>query len=339
MKNTVFFIKNEGKSCEYEGDIQKIIEKIGYVNGLKNTGTVTLSINPYDMADCEYITGDSVKNIQKYISESKYESKIRVSDRLYYSKDDTLKNILLKYNIDSESVFSEETLVNNPCNNIFESIPLYEEILDDTNNLILFSHFKGHSMIGFSGALKNLATNFIGLKGQKELHKLARPFISKIACLSCDACIKSCTEKAISVDNYAHINQKCTGCNVCIESCPNNAIKLNKLNSDEVIRAICEIVSTILNNKKDNKVLFINSLIDIKTYYDCNNSERIIGEDIGILASYNPVALDKACYDLVNKNSSEDKFKKIWRNVDGTLQFNIAEEIGIGSQDYELVMI
>lgn len=105
-----------------------------------------------------------------------------------------------------------------------------------------------------------------------------------------------------------------------------------------LIEEVIEIAKNILKDKKSNKTLFINSLVDIKAH-DCNiNSENIV-EDIGILASYNPVALDKACYDLINADSSEDKFKKMWRNIDGTLQFNYAEEIGFKTGEYELIII
>ena len=87
-------------------------------------------------------------------------------------------------------------------------------------------------------------------------------------------------------------------------------------------------------------------LINIKPYYNCNNNmNKVLADDIGILASFDPVAVDKASYDLINNDGnieytfeedSLDKFKEIWRNVDGTLQFEYAEKCGLGTIKYDL---
>jgi uncharacterized Fe-S center protein len=96
--------------------------------------------------------------------------------------------------------------------------------------------------------------------------------------------------------------------------------------------------------KFKNKAAFINFITDVSENCDCFdfNSEPIV-PDIGILASFDPVAIDQACLDLVNKTEGrikgENKFKTIWPNVDPSIQLRYAESIGLGSRAYEIVEI
>ena len=191
--------------------------------------------------------------------------------------------------------------------------------------MIVISHVKGHILAGFGGALKNLAMGCASRRGKIHQHKIAAPFISKIACLAC---------------------------NVCIDACPKNAIKLNKINSEEFIESMMEYAYGSVKDK-DDKVLYINFLTDIAPDCDCNPySDRPIVRDIGILASYDPVAIDKASYDLINKelglidsalesNHEEgaDKFKGVWRNIDGHMQIDFAQQLNMGTKDYKIVEI
>ena len=191
--------------------------------------------------------------------------------------------------------------------------------------MIVISHVKGHILAGFGGALKNLAMGCASRRGKIHQHKIAAPFISKIACLAC---------------------------NDCIGACPKNAIKLNKINSEEFIESMMEYAYGSVKDK-DDKVLYINFLTDIAPDCDCNPySDRPIVRDIGILASYDPVAIDKASYDLINKelglidsalesNHEEgaDKFKGVWRNIDGHMQIDFAQQLNMGTKDYKIVEI
>ncbi|WP_455645399.1 DUF362 domain-containing protein [Methanosphaera sp.] len=219
--------------------------------------------------------------------------------------------------------------------------------------MIVISHVKGHTLAGFGGAIKNLAMGCASRQGKIDQHKIVAPFISKIACLACNVCIDACPENAITVDSIAHIDyEKCIGCNDCVGECPKNAIKLNKIKSDEFIEGLVEYAYGAIENKKD-KTLYINFLTNIAPDCDCNPfSDRPIVNDIGILASYDPVAIDQASYDLINnqigiidsaltKNHApgEDKFKGVWRNIDGQQQIEYAQKINMGTKDYKLIKI
>lgn len=234
----------------------------------------------------------------------------------------------------------------------FETVKIARDI-HDSDAMIVLSHVKGHILSGFGGTLKNLAMGCASRRGKIDQHKIAAPFISKIACLACNDCTDACPENAISVDTMAHIDyEKCIGCNDCIGACPKNAIKLNKINSKEFIKAMMEYAYGSVKNK-DDYVLYINFLTNIAPDCDCNPySDRPIVKDIGILASYDPVAIDKASYDLINNelgldnsaltcnhSKGEDKFRGVWKNIDGTLQMDIAEKLNMGTKEYKIVEI
>ncbi|MFC1571916.1 DUF362 domain-containing protein [Candidatus Margulisiibacteriota bacterium] len=92
----------------------------------------------------------------------------------------------------------------------------------------------------------------------------------------------------------------------------------------------------------DKKVAYINFITDVSENCDCydHNSEPIV-PDIGILASFDPVAIDQASVDLVNKAEGRikgnDKLKTIWPSINWEIQLKYAEEIGLGSRKYELL--
>jgi hypothetical protein len=104
---------------------------------------------------------------------------------------------------------------------------------------------------------------------------------------------------------------------------------------------------------KENKAGFMNFLIRITPDCDCFPfSDAPIVPDIGILASKDPVAIDTASYDLVNRQQGfadslltahrqkgGDKFTGVHPRTDGERQLRYAEEIGMGTRDYNLVRI
>jgi uncharacterized Fe-S center protein len=235
---------------------------------------------------------------------------------------------------------------------VFDKVKVAKEIYD-SDAMIVISHITGHTLTGYSGAIKNTGSGCATRNGKIEQHKLAAPFISRIACLACNVCIDLCPEEAITVDSIAHIDyDKCIGCNNCISDCPTDAIKLNKIKSEEYMKAVTEYAYGAIENKKD-KTLYINILLNINPDSDCNSyDQNPIVDDIGILASYNPVAIDQASYDLINKQEGnensmlknnhdpeKDKFKGLWRNIDSYFQFDYGDEIGLGSKKYNLIKI
>lgn len=232
----------------------------------------------------------------------------------------------------------------------FKEVKIAGDILS-ADSMIVMSHFKGHAMSGFGGALKNLAMGCAAAPGKIEQHKMNKPVITD-ACTACGVCIGECPTYAMYLkDDKSHIDyDMCIACNNCLELCPDSAITLNWEDIPIFMERMMEYSYGAVKDKP-GKVGYINFLTDITPDCDCVPwSDAPLVPDIGILASTDPVALDHASFNLVNQQKGfkhsllhgnyeedADKFKGVWKQVDGVIQLKYAEEIGLGSMDYELI--
>ena len=223
------------------------------------------------------------------------------------------------------------------------------------DSMIVLSHFKGHDTAGFGGAIKNLAMGCAPAAGKQKQHSTSKPKVGK-GCKLCKMCIKSCPVDAISIINgSAYINpEKCIGCGECVSMCTYNVIRPQwGTPMDAFVERMAEYAYGAWVDKKD-KIAFINFVINVTPSCDCVPwSDVPIVPDIGILASFDPVAIDQASYDLVNGQAGnptsaigsegyglkagENKFKAIHPDTKGELQLSYGEELGLGSREYELI--
>lgn len=223
------------------------------------------------------------------------------------------------------------------------------------DSLVCISHFKGHEISGFGGAIKNLGMGCASRKGKLDQHSDLSPKIKAKKCTGCGDCIQHCAQKAISIVNKkGFINSdKCVGCSECILICPNEAIEI-RWSSDvpKFQKKMAEYAFAALKNKV-GKAFFINFLTNISPACDCYAySDAPIVNDIGFMASKDPIAIDQASFDIVNRQppasisclddsteENQDKFKMIYPRIDSTIQLKHAEKIGLGSRNYELIKI
>jgi uncharacterized Fe-S center protein len=235
----------------------------------------------------------------------------------------------------------------------FSEVSIAGDIVS-ADSLIVLSHFKGHIVAGFGGAIKNLAMGCSPPEGKRAQHN-ARPFTIPEKCTGCAACMKVCPGNAISVKKKkSAINQEiCIGCFECMHACPEHAIDIDwETEIPQFMERMVEYAYGAVRGK-ENKAGFMNFLIRITPDCDCFPfSDAPIVPDIGILASQDPVAIDAASFDLVNQQQGSmdslltahhhkcgDKFKGVHAQTDGYRQVQYAEEIGMGSTDYDLVRI
>jgi uncharacterized Fe-S center protein len=235
----------------------------------------------------------------------------------------------------------------------FKSTKIAQDIIDADSMLVL-SHFKGHVMAGFGGAIKNLAMGCAPAAGKIEQHS-ARPQTNPDLCTGCGTCMSVCPASTIEIyDGKALVHSEaCIGCGECIAHCPSKAMELNwEAEIPPFVERLVEYAYGAVVNKKD-KVGYISFLVKINPDCDCMQYEdRPLVPDIGILASKDPVAIDKAGYDLVNQQQGyrdsalkgnwepgQDKFKGSRDTTMGELQFRYGEEIGLGSSQYNLIKL
>lgn len=199
------------------------------------------------------------------------------------------------------------------------------------NQFIVMSHFKGHIAAGFGGALKQLAMGFASRGGKLEQHSGISPVVDEKKCVSCGICSEKCNYNAINISEMAVIDSsKCVGCAGCIAVCPQGAIN-NTWGGSNFLEKLAEYA---YGAAKGKDIIFITFVHNITKDCDCNGSHmNPIAENIGVLAGKDPVALDTACLDLLQQNEANKLFDK------GRKTLKHAEKIGLGTMDYELVVL
>lgn len=222
----------------------------------------------------------------------------------------------------------------------------------DADVMITLSHFKCHEQAGFGGALKNLAMGCGSRRGKMEMHSAAKPLVDQEKCRGCRRCMGFCAMNAISMDDgKAEISESaCVGCGRCVSACPFDAIEPIYDESPEIFNA--KIVEYAMGAVKGKECFHISFICDVSPYCDCHGENDVpVIPNVGILASRDPVALDKACIDLAQKqmmipgsrlwNNSHgvrpaDMFKCIQPSTDWQSTFVHAGKMGFGSSEYIL---
>lgn len=236
----------------------------------------------------------------------------------------------------------------------FREVFIGSEIVQ-ADALVSVAHFKGHELSGFGGAIKNLGMGCASRRGKMEQHSDVAPKVKQKKCAGCGICAAHCLQAAIEMaENKARIHpEKCIGCGECILICENEAIQIQWTQSVPVfLECMVEYASGVLKNKA-KKTLFVNFINQVSPACDCYPyNDAPIVRDIGVVASADPVALDQASVDLVNRepalgesclrNNTEagaDKFNGLYPKVDWKIQLEYAEQLGLGTRDYELVKL
>ncbi len=233
----------------------------------------------------------------------------------------------------------------------FDTVHIGSDI-EAADALIGVAHFKGHELTGFAGAIKNLGMGCASRRGKLAQHSTVAPKVKRKRCIGCGDCADHCSQNAIAiVDEKAVIDPgKCIGCGECILLCQTGAIQVQWNRSIPVfMENMVEYTMGVLKGKK-GKSLFVNFITDISPGCDCLPfNDAPIVQNVGIVASIDPVALDQACVDLVNKEPAlpgsclkenkgpgEDKFKGVYPKIDWSLQLEYARSLGLGSRSYKL---
>lgn len=228
----------------------------------------------------------------------------------------------------------------------------------DADIFISLTHFKGHESTGFGGAIKNIGMGCGSRAGKMQQHNSGKPIVHDDLCRGCRRCAKDCGSDAITYENgKAVINQDiCKGCGRCIGACAFDAIENQNWNANEILgRKMAEYSQAVC----DGRPTFHISLVrDISPNCDCHGeNDAPILPDVGIFASFDPVALDQACVDaclhatpMPNSQLSDNLADPHWHhhhdnfldsnpNVRWKETLEHAEKIGLGTREYELIQM
>ena len=228
----------------------------------------------------------------------------------------------------------------------------------DADIFISLTHFKGHESTGFGGAIKNIGMGCGSRAGKMQQHNSGKPIVHDDLCRGCRRCAKECGSDAITYENgKAVINQNiCKGCGRCIGACVFDAIENQNWDANEILgRKMAEYSQAVC----DGRPTFHISLVrDISPNCDCHGeNDAPILPDVGIFASFDPVALDQACVDaclhatpMPNSQLSDNLADPHWHhhhdnfldsnpNVRWKETLEHAEKIGLGTREYELIQM
>lgn len=227
----------------------------------------------------------------------------------------------------------------------------------DAEAMISLTHFKCHEGTGIGGALKNLGMGLGSTAGKREMHCDGKPVVTEADCVGCGMCVKQCGSDAITMvkkpeGKKAVIDHdKCSGCGRCVGACyKQGAIGGPGGSNDMLTCKISEYAKAVLTGKPH---FHISLVMDVSPYCDCHaeNDAPVIA-DVGMFASFDPVALDSACAEAALKmeplpgsilaereHRTGDHFHDVHPVTDWRVGVEHAEKIGLGTTQYELIKV
>jgi len=210
-------------------------------------------------------------------------------------------------------------------------------------SILSIAHFTGHPATCAAATLKTLGMGCSSRKGKMRQHASMRPSVSD-DCTLCGDCFDHCQAAAITLsDVKANIDSnKCIGCGECVAVCRFDAVKYDWGAENPIVqKSIAEHALGVLKGKQQRVALF-NFVLSVTGDCDCFDKKDMtkIVDDIGILASNDPVAVDKASIDIVEKKSGKTIAELLGKDeLDPRFQIEHAEHLGLGTADYELIEI
>ena len=230
----------------------------------------------------------------------------------------------------------------------------------DADVFISLTHFKGHEMTGFGGAIKNIGMGCGSRAGKTEQHSGGQPHIVEELCRGCGKCFKECANNGLIFDSATrkmHVDtDHCVGCGRCLGACNFDAIKFNDYAANALLNCrMAEYTKAVVDGRPQ---FHISLVVDVSPNCDCHGeNDAPILPDIGMFASFDPLALDQACVDacmaakplpgsLLADNLAQegfadhhDHFTNAHPESEWQTCLEHAEKIGLGTRSYELIRV
>lgn len=230
----------------------------------------------------------------------------------------------------------------------------------DADVFISLTHFKGHEMTGFGGTIKNIGMGCGSRAGKKDQHSNGQPGIEESLCRGCRRCLRECANNGLVFDENTKKmrvdKNNCVGCGRCLGACNFDAIEFfDNAAVAELNCRMAEYTKAVVDGRPN---FHISLIVDVSPNCDCHNeNDAPILPNLGMFASFDPLALDQACADtcmaatpLPNSQLS-DNMAKIdfvdhhdhFRNTTPESEWRTclahAEKIGLGTRDYDLIVV
>ncbi|MBU0548449.1 MAG: DUF362 domain-containing protein [Candidatus Omnitrophica bacterium] len=353
MKSKVYFIsvKNSNSLEDINGKLKVLLDKSRVLTFIPKENKVAVKVHFGEEGNTGFVRPAHLRVICDEIASSGGSAFLSDANTLYrgrrlnsedhlklayeheFTKEITGVDVIIPDDTKKENIITVEIK-----QKLIKSAKLVR-IFIDTDALVAVSHFKGHILTGFGGALKNIGMGCATREGKLAQHCNVAPVVHSDRCIGCGECEIICPASAVILINKKSevASSKCIGCASCLAVCPTMAMFIDFNAGEKVQYKMAEYALAVLKDKK-NKAGFINFAVRINKECDCWDADNPrIAPDIGILASNDPVSIDKASFDLVNKACGKNIFKAAHPEQDGMKQLKYAQEIGLGNLDYELI--
>lgn len=356
MKSKVYFVRVNDSDATgiIKSKLKRLIETSQVLDFIRKGDRVAMKIHFGEEGNTGYVRPEFVRVLSDNITKKQANHFLSDTNTLYrgartnsqdhlklayehgFTKEVCGSGVLIADDTRKENV--AEVLINGEFIKTAKIVKLFQ----GADVIFGIAHFKGHMMTGFGGALKNIGMGCATIEGKLAQHSDISPFVRIEKCTACKECLKTCPQDTIFIkNNKAYIDPaKCIGCASCIAACVQNAIDVNwEAGGSNIQEKMVEYAKAALKDKQ-GKSAFINFATKITKECDClAKDDPRIAPDVGILVSQDPVSIDKASLDLVNKATGKDIFKEVQPLRDGLKQLDYASQIGVGNLDYELIEV
>jgi uncharacterized Fe-S center protein len=207
------------------------------------------------------------------------------------------------------------------------------------DSAVVLTHVTGHLAAGLGAAIKNVAMGFAGRAGKLQQHHAAKPIFTAAKCKACGRCVKHCPAAAITIKEVAVLDQpRCIGCGECYAFCPHGAVGFNwSTTSTDLQRKMAEYCLAF-HKEKPGRVAYLSFITRVTQNCDClAKSADVCLPDLGVVGSFDPVAIDAATIDLLKDRHGRDVIGEFWPQVSSRTQLDYGQQIGLGSTDYNVI--
>ncbi|KPK97538.1 MAG: hypothetical protein AMJ95_08615 [Omnitrophica WOR_2 bacterium SM23_72] len=361
MKSKVYFtpVSERDPVSLIAEKLQKLLAESRVLDFLKSPDRVAVKIHFGEEGNTGFVRPEYARVVCDAISDKGAKPFLADTNTLYKGKRTNSREHLAlaaEHGFTQESVaaeivipddFLKENAIDVPIHQKFVQTAKLARFLVEADAIIGISHFKGHLLTGFGGALKNLGMGCASRAGKLVQHSGISPIVYARKCTACGECVKVCPASAISIRKRAVIlgksavidSSKCIGCATCIAVCPFSAIDVQWETGRTMPEKMVEYAWAVMQGKKE-RAAFFNFAIKITKECDCMaKDDPRVAPDIGILACLDPVSIDQASFDLVRQVCGRDIFRELHPKRDSSRQLRHAHELGLGNLDYELVTL
>lgn len=342
MASKVYFLPGKDKKELLEG-LPRLLARL--IDGdFSNNCLCGVKVHVGEAGNKTFVPADFAKVSVSFLSQRGARAFLFETNTLYYGRrGNTVDHLLLaaEHGFSSEKIGAPlviadgirgEGSVEMPVNGQLLKQAKLGALIPEIPVVVGLSHFKGHMLSGFGGTIKNFSMGCAAKGGKLAMHSLTKPRIDMEKCIRCGDCQEQCPADAIVTkgEDFVILRAKCTGCAGCIGVCPSKAVRIDwNEASESASKKMAEYAMATLQHKQG---FYVNFLINITKDCDCWGEEmEPIHEDVGVLASLDPVAVDQACFDLVSR-----KIESAHPEVDPAVQLAHGERIGLGKRGYRL---